>query len=142
MRVSGIGQLHLFRRGHKPERPKAALEFKTACALADTLRQCAKPEWMWTHFPAGELRAGAAGARLQRMGLRPGVTDYLFVSPAGLAHFLELKRRGGGELSEAQEQFRDWCKANAVPWRCCRSYDEAIAAVTAWGVLRLEVRPQ
>src|SRR3954464_8578713 len=142
MRIASLGQLHLFRRGFKPIRPPKALEFETACAFADTLRRFARDDWIWTHFPAGELRSKATGARLKRMGLRAGVADYLFISPAtGQAYFLELKR-GNGPLSEAQAEFRDWCHAHRVPWHCARSYDDAIATVTAWGVLRLEGRPQ
>jgi len=142
MRVASLAQLHLFRRGHKPERPKPALEFKTACAFADTLRQCAKPDWLWTHFPAGELRSKATGARLKRMGTRAGMPDYVFVSPdTGQAYFLELKR-GNAPLTPEQETFRDWCHTVRAPWHCARSYDDAIAIVTAWGVLKREVRPQ
>lgn len=142
MRVASLGQLHLFRRGHKPERPKPALEYKTAVALADTLRRCAREDWLWSHWPAGELRTDATGARLKRMGALPGVADYLFISPDGVAHFLELKRGRLGKLSAAQVEFRDWCLAYSVPWSLARSYDEAIAIVTEWGVLKYEVRPQ
>lgn len=142
MRVASLSQLHLFRRGNRPERPKPALEFKTACAVADTLARCADPTWKWSHFPSGEARTAAAGARLKRQGLKPGWPDYLFISPTtGQAYFLELKR-GNGPLSEAQAEFRDWCHAHRVPWHCARSYDDAIATVIAWGVLRREVRPQ
>lgn len=141
MRVANLAQLHLFRRGHKPERVQPALEFRTACAFAATLRQWAQDDWMWLHVPNGEARSAATGARLKRMGVKPGVPDYLFISPAGQAYFLELKR-GNGALSETQIEFRDWCQAHGVPWHCARSYDEAVAAVTAWGVLRRKVRPQ
>jgi hypothetical protein len=142
MRVAGLNQLHLFRRGHKPERPPPALEFALAAAFADTLKRVADPDWFWTHFPAGEKREAITGARLHRMGLKPGVADYLFLSPDGRPHFLELKRRRGGELSQAQEDFRDWCKAHGVIWRVARTYDQAIAIVSEWGVLKREVKPQ
>lgn len=141
MRVAGLQQLHLFRRGHKPERPKPALEFQTACAFADTLDRCADPDWRWTHFPAGERRTDAAGARLKRQGLKPGWPDYLFISPAGALHFLELKR-GAAPLTYEQKSFRDWCAAHGVPWRCARSYEDAVAIVSRWGVLHREVKPQ
>lgn len=142
MRVASVGQLHLFRRGHRPARLAPALEFATACAFADTLRRSARADWAWTHFPSGEQRTEATGARLKRMGLTPGWPDYLFVSPDGRLHCLELKRGTKGRLTDAQEAFRDGCLARGVPWRLARSYDEAIAAVVAWGVLKHKVEPQ
>lgn len=141
MRIASLGQLHLWDRRKKANQPPYATEFRLACAFADTLKRFAKPDWRWSHFPAGEFRETVTGERLKRMGLKPGWPDYIFVSPDGRAHFLELKRRSG-TLTPAQEQFRDWCKACDVPWRMANSYDKAIAAVTAWGVLRLEVKPQ
>lgn len=141
MRIASAAQLHLFRRGNKPERPKAALEFHTACAFADTLDRYAHPDWRWTHFPAGETRTDAAGARLKRQGLKQGWPDYLFLSPAGEMHFLELKR-GKAPLSAKQCEFGDWCAAHGVPWHCARSYEDAVATVSRWGALRREVKPQ
>lgn len=143
MRVASLGQLHLFRRSHKPEAPPVASEFRLACAFADTLRRCARKDWMWTHIGHGELREAATGARLARMGLKPGWPDYILISPGGVAHFLELKRKArGSNLTDAQEKFRDWCLAHSVPHAVARTYDEAIAIVTNWDVLRIEVRPQ
>ena len=76
------------------------------------------------------------------MGTKAGVADYLFVSPIGIAHFLEMKRRGG-RLSLAQGDFADWCHEHGVPHAVARSYDEAIATLSAWGVLvPKKVRPQ
>lgn len=152
MRVANLEQLHLFRRGHKPAPRRSAPEFRTSCAFADLLRRSASPEWFWCHYPAGEERTARvdadgrrfspAGARLKRMGLKTGVADYLFASPTGRLHALELKRRDGGDLSNDQEKFRDWCRAHNVPWRVARSFDQAVAIVTEWGVLKHEVRPQ
>lgn len=143
MRVAGASQLHLFKgRRQRLEAAPYVSEFRLAVAFADTLKRCARPDWRWTHFPAGELRETVTGERLKRMGLKPGWPDYQFVSPAGQIHFLELKRRRGAELTDEQEAFRDWCKACAIPWQLARTYDRAIEIVTKWGVLRLEVRPQ
>ena len=144
MRVASLGQLHLFKgRRQKPEAPPAASEFRLSVAVADTLRRCARKDWQWTHIGHGELREAATGERLKRMGLKPGWPDYIFISPGGVAHFLELKRKArGSNLTDAQEKFRDWCLAQSVPHAVARTYDEAIAIVTNWNVLRLEVRPQ
>jgi len=130
-------------RRQKPEAPPIATEFRLACAVADTLRRCARKDWQWTAFPAGEHREVITGERLKRMGLKPGWPDYIFISPGGVAHFLELKRKArGSNLTDAQAKFRDWCLAQSVPHAVARTYDEAIAIVTEWDVMRLEVRPQ
>ena len=140
MRLPGA-QLHLFRRRHKPETPPAAPEFATCCALADALRIGASPDWLWMHYPAGEARTAITGARLKRMGTKAGIADYLLCSPDGRLHALEMKRRGG-RLSLAQEDFANWCHEHGVPHVVARSFDEAIATLTAWGVLGKRIRPQ
>jgi hypothetical protein len=142
MRVAGFSQLHLFRRGHKPEIAPAASEFRTAVAFADTLRRSARSNWQWVHFPAGEFRETVTGERLKRQGMKPGWPDYLFISPEGQLHCLELKRKRGGRLTDPQKDFRDWCHKHKVPWKLANTYDAAIAAVSEWGVLKHEVRPQ
>ena len=142
MRISSLGQLHLWDRRKKANQPPYATEFRLACAFADTLRRTARKDWRWSHFPSGEWRETVTGERLKRQGLHKGWPDYLFISPTGQLHCLELKRRSAGRLTDEQAAFGAWCKAHSVPWRVARTYDEAIAAVTEWGVLRLEVRPQ
>ena len=143
MRIASLGQLHLFKgRRQKPEAPPIASEFRLACAFADTLRRCARKDWIWTHVGHGENREAITGARLRRMGQAKGWPDYLFVSPEGQLHCLELKRRGTGRLTDEQAQFRDWCLKHGVPWQMADTYDVAIATVSKWGILRMEVRPQ
>ena len=75
-------------------RPPRASEFATHCAIADTLRVGISPGWIWFHPPNGELRLDGAGARLKRMGTKPGASDFILIAPpAGRSHALELKRR-------------------------------------------------
>jgi hypothetical protein len=128
-------QLSLFKgKRQRGVRPKAAPEFRTQCALADLLRQCASSEWFWTAFPAGEKRTEATGARLKRMGLKRGVSDFVFISPGGEFCGLELKRRGERQ-SEAQMAFEAWCLAHGVTYAVVDSYDAAVAILKRWGVL-------
>lgn len=135
-------QLHLFHktpRRRAPRKPPQALERRTHIAVADTLRRFVQPGWeLWTHFPAGEHRNKVTGALLARMGMKRGWSDFVLVSPTGVHHWLELKR-GKTPLSEAQEAFRDACRARGVPWAVARSYDEAVDVLTRWGALRLRV---
>jgi hypothetical protein len=134
--LSEYRQLHLFRGPRqRGRRPPAAPEFRTQCALADLLRRCADPEWFWTAFPAGEYRTAATGARLKRMGLKRGVSDFVFISPGGEFCGLELKRRGGRQ-SEAQVAFEAWCLAHGVTYAVADSYEAAVAILVSWGVLK------
>lgn len=114
------------------------LEFRTTIAVADALRIGCVPGWLWTHFPAGEHRNAKTGARLKRMGLKRGWSDFLLVDPGGVHHWLELKR-GKADLSDDQEAFALAMEARGVPWALARSFDEAVRQLTAWGALRLSV---
>jgi hypothetical protein len=147
-------QLHLFRS--KKQRGTAApppLEFAVHCAVADTLRRWASPNWVWFHYPAGEERNAVTGARLKRMGVKPGLPDFMFFPPGvavgtacgGAAstrpHFLEIKRRGG-RLTEHQAGFALWCKLNDCPFEVADSYEAAVAILQQWGALRAGIKVQ
>jgi hypothetical protein len=107
--------------------------------LADLLRYSADPEWWWTAFPADGLRSKVTAARMKRAGLRAGMADFVFISPDGQFHGLELKRGKLGRLSESQESFRDWCDRHGVAYAVAESYDAAVAILVRWGVLKTEV---
>src|ERR1700730_16231964 len=66
-------------------------EHKLQTEVADVLRSHARPEWQWSHFPAGERRDVRTGARLKRMGLQRGWADFQLVSPSDS---LPLSSRG------------------------------------------------
>ena len=102
------------------------------------MRDHARPEWRWSHFPAGERRDAKTGARVKAMGLQRGWPDFLLIAPNGLAHFLELKRPGES-LSEDQKAFATWCTANNVPHVVVYTIEEALAALDRWGALRLNI---
>src|SRR5438067_241737 len=94
----------------KPARARKApayrpVENKLHVDVANLLRAHCLPEWEWTHFPAGEKRTLMTGARLKRMGLNRGWPDFILLSPNGLFHGLEIKRRGL-PLTDEQEEFR------------------------------------
>jgi hypothetical protein len=110
-------------QGRKTRARKAALalEFKTQCVLADTLRRWARPGWIWTAFPAGELRSKATAGRLQRMGLQPGFFDLVLIAPNGIHYWLELKR-GRAPLTTEQVAFELAMRLRGVPAVVCRDY--------------------
>lgn len=109
-------------------------EFRLSCWVADRLREFARPDVWWTHFPAGEHRSEVAGARLKRMGLRRGVPDYIFWLPNGRTAFLELKV-GKGRLSPEQTAFMDAMVGRGHVYQVARSGQEAVEILRGWGIL-------
>ena len=113
------------------------VEYKLQCTIADTLRKYHQKEWLWTHFPAGELRTLLTGARLKRMGLRRGLPDFLLFAPnGGRPHFLELKREGE-DLTVDQQETRAWCLRNDVPYAVAATVKDAVAALSGWDAVKL-----
>jgi hypothetical protein len=106
--------------------------------VADLLRRFARPDWRWAHYPAGEHRDVRTAAKLKAMGVQRGWPDLILFDPNGRLHALELKRQGE-DLSEDQEAFEAWCAAQGVPHAVAWTFDEALKALSAWGVLRVKI---
>lgn len=140
-------QLNLWKskrqRGVKPKPPS---EFAVHCAIADTLRRWIEPGWIWFHCPNGGARTkrqnpktgqwySPEGGRLERMGARPGVSDFLLVAPyMAQLHALELKREGE-KPTKAQIQFGDDVTASGGEFAWVDNYKAAIAQLQDWGAL-------
>ena len=120
-----------------PRRP--APERSTHIAVSDMLWKLARPDWYWTHIPSGEYRTEATGRLLKRMGLKPGIPDFLFIDRDGQHYYLELKR-GTARLNPAQLEFQAMCYARDIPHAVARSFAEAETQLRLWGVLRPEAR--
>jgi hypothetical protein len=125
--------------GRPLRKPPPAPEFALQCLVADILRRWIKPGWRFTHIASGEYRSKATAGRLKRMGVIPGWPDLILLSPAALAHFLELKRRGE-KLSEDQDEFAEYALAHGYPFEWTDNFDKALAILKGWGALRTEVR--
>jgi hypothetical protein len=123
--------------------------------VASLLRDHCKPDWQWAHYPAGELRGVCVGKdelgrkkyirdfgtmnKLKQMGLKRGRPEFELNSPdRGLPHYLELKRIGG-ELSDDQERFRDWCIKHVVPHAVAWTIDQVLFEFDRWGCLRIQI---
>ena len=131
------GQPDLFTK--RVRKPPPAKEFAVHCALADLLRINLAPGWLFFHPANGELRDKATAGRLQRMGVKPGVSDFILISPpSARLHALELKRRGE-KPSEAQYAFLFAVTAAGGRSAWCDKFDDAIAILTSWGALRTTV---
>jgi hypothetical protein len=103
-------------------------------AIADRLRATCNPGWWWSHIPSGEYRTEKTGALLQRMGLRRGMSDFLFIDPLGEHHWLELKR-GASPLSVHQTDFLGMLRRRGVKCAVARSYADAVEVLKSWGAL-------
>ncbi len=116
--------------------PEAALQIQ----IADVLRLHEKARhFIWFSVPnelmgAARSRAGHARmARFKRMGLRPGVSDFI-IARNGLAYFLELKIKGNGQ-SENQKQFEADALRAGAEYKVVYSLDEAIDWLQYWGII-------
>lgn len=112
--------------------------------LVKELKRLMRPDWRWTHFPAGGARDKRSGGVMQALGLMPGWPDLLFVAPASidrpyaLLHGLELKRLGK-TMTEEQQALAAWFLANRLPHACVDRIEHAIAILSGWGALRIKV---
>ncbi len=140
--MSAIPPLLMICEGRKPRARKAPAirpkEILLHMSVAKILREHCLPEWQWCHIPNGELRDKRTAGKLKQMGAKPGWPDFVLIPPAGQLHSLELKRIGE-TLSDAQEDFRGWCIRHGVPYCVAWTIDEALAALDAWGCLRIKI---
>jgi hypothetical protein len=114
----------------------APLERRIHIAIADRLREECRPEFWWSHIGHGELRTKETAALLQRMGLKPGLFDFLLINKInGVHHWLEIKRNHSAKVSDGQEEFAAMLRAAYVPFYIARSYGAAIERLKAWGAL-------
>jgi len=105
--------------------------------VADLLTDHANPFWQWTHFPAGEKRSKATGAKLKRMGLQPGWPDFQLICPnTRIIHFLEIKRIGE-DLNDNQIRFQSWCGATGVPHGVAQTIDEVLEIFWDWDCIAI-----
>lgn len=84
--------------------------------------------------PNGGRRDIREAARLKKEGVKPGVPDICVVSRDGNVAFLEVKRPKKWRFSEGQEDWRDWCSANLIPWAIVTSLSDVQSTLTAWGI--------
>jgi hypothetical protein len=131
-RRGGEEQADLF--WQRRRRPPPPLERRTHCAVVDLLRVAPAPGWWWSHLASGEHRTPKTAALLQRLGLRRGLPDLMFVGPSGVC-FLELKRRGAKPTPE-QAEFLDRCRIAGIRCAVADSYDQAVNVLREWGVIR------
>ena len=114
-------------------RNNAMAERRMHIAVADRLRLEARAGWWWSHIASGELRTKKTAALLQRLGLKPGMSDILLIAPDGEHYWLELKV--DSPLSDHQASFLGMLRRRGVKCAIARSYADAIAVLEQWGVI-------
>jgi hypothetical protein len=82
----------------------------------------AYPDLLIFHVPSGETRDMATAMKLKRMGVVPGVADFLMFLP-GVPIAIELKT-GKGVQSGAQEHFQKVWERLGHVYKIARSLDE------------------
>ena len=110
--------------------------------LVAMLRWCVRPDVIWRHYPAGELRDKRTAAKLKAMGVLPGSADLEFfyrnAAGAPCLLFLELKLPGR-KCSEAQMGFALAMKLLGAEYEVACSIDEAIGVIGKRGLIRSNV---
>lgn len=89
------------------------------------------------HVPNGEKRDPRTAAKLQAMGVRPGVSD-LVVIVGGRAHFIELKTEKG-RVSVDQKVFLADAETAGCTTHVVRSMKELGDALSDIGALRVRL---
>lgn len=84
------------------------------------------------HCPNGGQRNAIVAAKLKAMGVKRGVSDVLILH-GGKLHAIELKVGTNGTTDD-QEAFLDIVAENGGNTATCRSLDEVIGTVKAWGL--------
>ncbi len=101
--------------------------------------------WVF-HVPNGGKREGREAAKLQRMGVRAGVADLLWLRPAGIAVtfdvtqyaraapaylVIEMKKRGGKQRDE-QVEFEHFVESRGGRYYLAYSAGEAATILCRW----------
>jgi len=103
-------------------------------AVAQHLRTRAVPGLVWWHTPNGGSRSKIEGAILKSVGVRAGVSDFIFVH-ANKIYALELKAEGG-RATEEQLRFLSEIDAAGAFTALPVGLNAALATLEAWGLLR------
>lgn len=136
--MTRAAQASFFERFSSRSYVKRAKERSIHIMVADDLARFCKRGWIWTHIPLGEKRSPETARLLSRMGVRPGWPDFIFISPQGVLHFLELKS-ASGKLTPEQQDFFIAMAERGIEYQIARSYDEAIRILHQWGVVPVTV---
>jgi len=89
---------------------------------------------VWFHCPNGEKRDKVTAAKLKKMGVRPGVADFIMLLTSGRALAVELKTLKGRQ-SEDQQGFQASWEANGGAYVIVRTPFEIEGLIFRFGLI-------
>ena len=119
------------------QKPRYIEQARVHIPLATHIRMRAVPGLVWWHSPQGAYYGGSdrQGALMKALGVRPGVSDLVFLL-RGQFYALELKRLKGGRASPEQEQFLADVEHAGGVIAIAAGLDEALAVLERWGLIQ------
>lgn len=116
--------------------PRPLKEWQLHGYVADLLRFRAKAGVLWFHVPNEGLRSPRTGAFLKRLGMLPGVSDFIVIVK-GKAHFLEMKTAKGRQSAE-QRDFETQAVGAECLYMIARSPEAAKNILEIWRAIPVE----
>jgi len=130
----------------------SAKQYNQQIAQSETVEQIAVAELLdrikyngrplrYAAIPNGGKRDKRAAAILQKMGVKPGVSDLLiFDSPPNYPLMkgaaLEMKRRVGGKIEREQQDWLNYFEDNSWVTGVAYGQDEALELLRDWGYIQ------
>lgn len=112
-------------------------EFVVHTQVADLLTIALSPGWLWFHVPNGELRNKIIAARLKRMGVKAGVSDFILIAPYGArVHALELKKQNC-KPTKLQDAFMAHVRSIGGEAAWTDSFEGAHHILATWHAIRV-----
>ena len=94
-----------------------------------------KPRCFWFHVPNGMACSSIQTARkFKRLGMRAGVSDFVFLLPEGKTGLMELKS-DRGKTSPAQDAFAHAARALGHDYRIVRDLSQFERVLLDWGAI-------
>lgn len=137
-----VDQVQAAPRGSPAGKPRtlsrdAPLETPLQIAAASYLDLALPEPLRALHIPNGELRHPAVAGKLKAMGVKEGAADLLIL---GFHPFIWIELKSAkGRLTQAQKDWRDWCRSIGAPWFLCRSLEDIAEALESLQI-RLKVK--
>jgi len=99
----------------------------------------AHPDITVIAIPNAGKRSWKTGKAMKAEGLTKGAPDLAILMPDAVTFWLEMKKRKGGRVSDAQLGFAAKCKRLGHSYAVAHTLHDAVAILIGWGVLKPSV---